>query len=90
MTNSLGVDYLKIAIEDSIYARIDQYFDLVADKIKSVKVSFKNERFSSFFLFVWLSMEKNFFVKNFDFLKCELSGLGQLCLIFVKLPISSF
>lgn len=33
-----GVDYLKISIEDSPYARIDQYFDIVADRIKSVKV----------------------------------------------------
>lgn len=32
-----GIDYLKISIEDSPYARIDQYFDIVADKIKAVK-----------------------------------------------------
>lgn len=32
-----GVDYLKISIEDSPYARIDQYFDIVADKIKAAK-----------------------------------------------------
>ncbi|CAD6184135.1 unnamed protein product [Caenorhabditis auriculariae] len=32
-----GVDYLKIRIEDHPYARIQDYFDTVADKIKSVK-----------------------------------------------------
>lgn len=32
-----GIDYLKISIEDSPFARIDQYFDIVADKIKAVK-----------------------------------------------------
>ncbi|KHN72773.1 Dual specificity protein phosphatase 14 [Toxocara canis] len=33
-----GIDYVKISIEDNPIARIDQYFDVVADKIKAVKV----------------------------------------------------
>lgn len=33
----LGIDYVKVPIEDSPFARIDQYFDVVADRIKSVK-----------------------------------------------------
>lgn len=37
---ALGVDYLKIRIEDNPYARLDHYFDMVADKIRAVKVSF--------------------------------------------------
>lgn len=37
-----GIDYLKISIEDSPYARIDQYFDIVADKIKAVRVRCKS------------------------------------------------
>ncbi|VDM94311.1 unnamed protein product [Onchocerca ochengi] len=36
-THIPGIDYLRISIEDSPYAKIDQYFDIVADKIKSVK-----------------------------------------------------
>uniref|UniRef100_A0A0N5AQG5 Protein-tyrosine-phosphatase n=1 Tax=Syphacia muris TaxID=451379 RepID=A0A0N5AQG5_9BILA len=32
-----GIDYMKIAINDNILTQIDQYFDIVADKIKSVK-----------------------------------------------------
>ncbi|VDN50032.1 unnamed protein product [Dracunculus medinensis] len=32
-----GIDYMKISIEDNPHARIDQYFDIVADKIKSIK-----------------------------------------------------
>ncbi|VDK44759.1 unnamed protein product [Anisakis simplex] len=32
-----GIDYLKISIEDNPVARIDQYFDFVADKIKAIK-----------------------------------------------------
>ncbi|MFH4976924.1 hypothetical protein AB6A40_003633 [Gnathostoma spinigerum] len=32
-----GIDYMKVAIEDSAFARIDQYFDIVADRIKMVK-----------------------------------------------------
>lgn len=32
-----GIDCIKIRIEDSPYARLDHYFDLVADKIRSVK-----------------------------------------------------
>jgi len=32
-----GMDYLKIRIEDSPYARLDVYFDLVADKVKATK-----------------------------------------------------
>ncbi|KAM3720532.1 Dual specificity protein phosphatase [Dirofilaria immitis] len=36
-THIPGIDYLRISIEDSPYAKIDQYFDIVADKIKAVK-----------------------------------------------------
>lgn len=32
-----GVDYLKIRIDDNPFARLDQYFDVVADKIKATK-----------------------------------------------------
>jgi atypical dual specificity phosphatase len=32
-----GMDYLKIRIDDNPYARLDAYFDLVADKIKGIK-----------------------------------------------------
>lgn len=32
-----GMDYLKIRIDDSPYARLDAYFDLVSDKIKAIK-----------------------------------------------------
>jgi atypical dual specificity phosphatase len=32
-----GMDYLKIRIEDHPYARLDQYFDMVADKIRAVR-----------------------------------------------------
>ncbi|KAI1717884.1 dual specificity phosphatase, catalytic domain-containing protein [Ditylenchus destructor] len=32
-----GVDCVKIRIEDNPYARLDHYFDMVADKIRSVK-----------------------------------------------------
>uniref|UniRef100_A0A0R3RQC9 DSPc domain-containing protein n=1 Tax=Elaeophora elaphi TaxID=1147741 RepID=A0A0R3RQC9_9BILA len=38
-THIPGIDYLRISIEDSPYSKIDQYFDIVADKIKAVKVS---------------------------------------------------
>lgn len=34
-----GIDCIKISIEDNPYARLDQYFDMVADKIRSVKVN---------------------------------------------------
>src|SRR5690349_7110230 len=32
-----GTDYLKIRIDDHPNARLDAYFDLVADKIKQIK-----------------------------------------------------
>ncbi|CAD5207378.1 unnamed protein product [Bursaphelenchus okinawaensis] len=32
-----GIDYLKIRIDDSPYAHLDHYFDMVADRIRSVK-----------------------------------------------------
>lgn len=32
-----GIDYVKVSIEDTPFARLDQYFDVIADKIKSVK-----------------------------------------------------
>uniref|UniRef100_A0A1I8AHL8 Dual specificity protein phosphatase 14 n=1 Tax=Steinernema glaseri TaxID=37863 RepID=A0A1I8AHL8_9BILA len=32
-----GIDYLKIRVEDNPNARLDHYFDMVADKIRSVK-----------------------------------------------------
>uniref|UniRef100_A0A914ERB0 Protein-tyrosine-phosphatase n=1 Tax=Acrobeloides nanus TaxID=290746 RepID=A0A914ERB0_9BILA len=32
-----GIDYVKIRIEDNPYAKLDNYFDMVADRIKSVK-----------------------------------------------------
>lgn len=36
--NFLGVDYMKIRIDDHPYARLSDYFDQVADKIKQVRV----------------------------------------------------
>ncbi|VDK89232.1 unnamed protein product [Litomosoides sigmodontis] len=36
-THIPGIDYLRISIEDSPYSKINQYFDIVADKIKAVK-----------------------------------------------------
>ncbi|VDN04169.1 unnamed protein product [Thelazia callipaeda] len=36
-THFPGIEYLKISIEDSPYAMINQYFDIVADKIKEIK-----------------------------------------------------
>jgi len=32
-----GIDYMKIRIEDNPHARLDNYFDVAADKIRSVK-----------------------------------------------------
>jgi len=32
-----GIDYMKIRIDDNPYAHLDHYFDMVADKIRSVK-----------------------------------------------------
>ncbi|CAD5211357.1 unnamed protein product [Bursaphelenchus xylophilus] len=32
-----GIDYLKIRIDDNPYAHLDHYFDMVADRIRSVK-----------------------------------------------------
>lgn len=37
----LGVECLKIRIEDHPHAKLDTYFDMVADKIKSIKVKLK-------------------------------------------------
>ncbi|TKR92876.1 hypothetical protein L596_007444 [Steinernema carpocapsae] len=36
-SNSVRIDYMKIRIEDNPHARLDNYFDMVADKIRSVK-----------------------------------------------------
>lgn len=35
--NLPGIDYLRVRIEDNPYARLDAYFDQVADKIKATK-----------------------------------------------------